>query len=53
MPTRRVNSGGCVEASHDSVDSEALLVPIVGGGEEGPVASVGVELGHHARRVGW
>ena len=35
-----------MEASHDAVDAEALLVPIVGGGEEGAVAAVGVELGH-------
>ena len=36
-----------VEASHDAVDAEALLVPVVGGREEGAGASVGVELGDH------
>ena len=50
MPTRRVNSGfGSVQASHDAVHAEPLLVPVVGGRKEGPVASVGVELGDDAR----
>ena len=39
-----------VEASDDPVDAEALLVPVVGGREEGAGASVGVELSDHARR---
>ena len=38
---------GSVEASDDAVDAEALLVPVVGGREEGAGASVGVELGDH------
>ena len=38
---------GRVQASHDAVDAKPLLVPIVGGGEEGGVATVGVEFGHH------
>ncbi len=37
-----------VEASRDPVDAEALLVPVVGGREEGEGASVRVELGDHA-----
>ena len=37
-----------VQASHDAVDAEALLVPVVGGREEGSGASVGVELGDHS-----
>ncbi len=43
-----------VEASHDAVDAEALLVAVVGLREEGAGASVGVELGDHpgGRRVG-
>ena len=39
-----------VEASDDAVDAEALLVPVVGGREEGAGASVGVELGDHPGR---
>ena len=41
---------GGVQASHDAVNPEALLVPIVGGREEGPVLPVGVELGDDAGR---
>ena len=40
---------GVIEASHDAVDAEALLVPVVGGREEGARTSVGVELGDHPR----
>ncbi len=37
-----------VQPSHYAVHAKPLLVPIVGGGEEGPVTGVGVELGDDA-----
>ena len=43
-----------VEAPGDAVDAESLLVPVVGGREEGAGASVGMELCDHpcGRHVG-